>query len=129
MKEISNKMIDLIENENVSTDIFYSQLGYAAKDSSQEIEEHDFIYSFYEQGKYIWNKYKYDLRKYLCNLEEGKPKDFVGETISGDIRSTLEALIPLIAAELNIALGLAIPIACLIMKLKLKKFCSIDWNE
>ncbi len=128
MKEITDKMIELIENENVNSDIFFSQIGYAANDGTEKIADNEFIYSFYEQGKHIWNKHKHDIRKLVCDLESGEPKDFIGEIVGGDIRSTLEALIPLIASQLNIVLGVAIPIACLILKYKLKRFCSLDWE-
>lgn len=128
MKEITDKMIEIIKNENFSAEIFYLQIGYAANPKIDEISESEFIYSFYEQGKYLWDKYKGDIRRLLCDLEKGEPKNLVGELINGDIRATLEAIIPVIAAQLSLPLGIAIPIACLVLKLKLKAFCSLEWK-
>jgi hypothetical protein len=129
LKEITNKTIELIQNENVNLDIFFIQLGYASKEVNKSVGESELIYNFYEQGKYLWNKYKPELRKFLCDLEKGEPKQMVGELVGGDIRTLLETLATIIVAQFSIGLAVAIPLACLILKVKLKKFCSLDWES
>lgn len=129
MKEITNKTIELIKNENVNSDMFFIQLGLASQEGNKTIGESELIYNFYEQGKYLWNKYKPKLRSLLCDLENGEPKQMVGEIIGGDIRILLETLATIIVAQFGIELVVAIPLACLILKFKLKKFCSLDWEN
>lgn len=128
MKEITDKTIELIQNENVNSDIFFVQLGHALKEVNEDVSENELIYSFYEQGKYLWNKYKPKLRSLLCDLDKGEPKQMVGELIGGDIRGLLETLVSLIVVQFSVGLAIAIPLACLILKVKLKKFCSLDWE-
>lgn len=129
MKEITNKTVELVQNENVNMDIFFIQLGQASNEVNESVGESELIYNFYEQGKYLWNKYKPELRSFLCDLEKGEPKQMLGELIGGDIRTLLETLATILVAQFNIGLAVAIPLACLILKIKLKKFCSLDWES
>ncbi len=129
MKEITNKTIELIQREDVNSDIFFAQLGFASQEGNMSVGESELIYNFYEQGKYLWNKYKPELRKLICDIEKGEPKQIVGELIGGDIRTLLETIVTLIVAQFSIELAIAIPIACLILKYKLNKFCSLDWEN
>lgn len=129
MKEITNDVIQLLENDNLDKDYWYGQLGYADSITSEKsLNESDLIYNFYEQGKYLWGKYKHDLRYLICDLEKGEPKLLVGELIGGDIRSLLETLVPLIIAQFSVGVAVAVPLACLMLKIKLKKLCSLDWE-
>jgi hypothetical protein len=128
MKGITDKTIELIKNENINSDIFFIQLGHASTEVNESVGESELIYDFYKQGKSLWNKYKPELRSFLCDLEKGEPKQMVGELIGGDIRTLLETLATIIVAQFSIGLAVAIPLACLILKVKLKKFCSFDWE-
>jgi hypothetical protein len=129
MKEITDEVIKLLENEKINNDFWYSQLGYAQSlIDGKELSENDLIYNFYEQGKYLWNKYKSKIRELLCDLEKGEPKFIVSEAIGGDIRTVLKTLITIIIAEFSIVVAIALPLACLVIKSQINKFCSLEWE-
>lgn len=129
MKEITNEVIKLLTSENLDKDYWFGQLGYADSITNRkELSENDLIYNFYEQGKQLWNKYKGSIRELICDLEKGEPKFVISEIIDGDIRTILEALVTILIAEFSIVGAIAVPLACLIIKSKITKFCSLDWE-
>lgn len=126
MKKITDRIIELVQNENLDEIYWFSELGYAnSKVNDQGFEENDFIYSFYEQGEFLWNKYKVELRELICDIENGVPKPFIEEVLAGDIRQILETITTAIMATFSLVFAIALPLACLLLKFKIKNFCAL----
>ena len=60
----------------------------------------------------------------LCDSKNKRPKDWVQELISGDIRNLLTGIIAVIASTYNVSLGIAIPAAALVIKKGLVNYCK-----
>ena len=58
----------------------------------------------------------------LCNNAE--PKEFLNEFIDGEYRNLIEAIIPVIIAAYSVPIAIAIPIAALVTKKGINKFCK-----
>ena len=60
----------------------------------------------------------------LCDPKNKRPKDWVQELISGDIRNLLTGIITAIALTYSVSLGIAIPAAALVIKKGLVNYCK-----
>jgi hypothetical protein len=75
-------------------------------------------------GKRIWASLRYELHAYLC--ENGKPKEWVNEIVSGDARDFVVAIIAVLVSKMQVAMGIAVPAAALIIKMQMHKYCAIS---
>lgn len=126
MNKIPDRVIELVQKENLDDSYWLGELGFAnSKLKNESLEENDFLYSFYEQGQLLWDKYKEDIRSLICDTENGIPKPFINELIGGDIRNILETLATMIVASVKVEYLIAIPLSCLLLKYKISNFCSI----
>lgn len=60
----------------------------------------------------------------LCDSKNKRPKDWVQELISGDIRNLLTGIITVIASTFNVGLGIAVPAAALVIKKGMVNYCK-----
>ena len=60
----------------------------------------------------------------LCDPKNKRPKDWVQELISGDIRNLLTGIITAIASTFNVGIGIAVPAAALVIKKGLVNYCK-----
>ena len=60
----------------------------------------------------------------LCDSKNKRPKDWVQELISGEIRNLLTGIITAIASTFNVGLGIAVPAAALVIKKGMVNYCK-----
>lgn len=65
-----------------------------------------------------------EIYHFICY--DKKPREWVNELISGDIRNLAVGIISALTAKYDIAMGIAVPIAALIIKKQIIRFCGID---
>ena len=76
------------------------------------------------QGFTFWKKIEPEIYHFICY--DKKPREWVNELISGDIRNLAVGIISALTAKYDIAMGIAVPIAALIIKKQIIRFCGID---
>ena len=72
----------------------------------------------------FWKKIEPEIYHFICY--DKKPREWVNELISGDIRNLAVGIISALTAKYDIAMGIAVPIAALIIKKQIIRFCGID---
>lgn len=75
-------------------------------------------------GKLFWLDLSSKMYYLLCDPKNKRPKDWVQELISGDIRNLLTGIITAIASTFNVGLGIAVPAAALVIKKGLVNYCK-----
>jgi hypothetical protein len=78
-----------------------------------------------EMGLELWQALSSEIYYLLCDSNNKRPKDWVQELISGDIRNLVTGIIAVIASTYNVSLGIAIPAAALVIKKGLVNYCKI----
>ena len=75
-------------------------------------------------GLHFWVLLSSEIYYLLCDPDNKRPKDWVQELISGDIRNLLTGIITAIASTFNVGLGIAVPAAALVIKKGLVNYCK-----
>jgi len=78
-----------------------------------------------KRGLDFWLEISSEMYYLLCDPKNKRPKDWVQELISGDIRNLLTGIITVIASTYSVSLGIAIPAAALVIKKGLVNYCKI----
>jgi len=77
-----------------------------------------------KRGLDFWLEISSEMYYLLCDPKNKRPKDWVQELISGDIRNLLTGIITAIALTYSVSLGIAIPAAALVIKKGLVNYCK-----
>jgi hypothetical protein len=78
-----------------------------------------------EIGLELWRAFSTEIYYFLCDPNNKRPKDWVQELISGDIRNLVTGIIAVIASTYNVSFGIAIPAAALVIKKGLVNYCKM----
>jgi hypothetical protein len=97
------------------------RLGEAIDEALSDVVNH-FEFNAGAFGQQMWEGFQRELYDLIC--EKGKPHDWVSETTSGDVRSVAVAILSAITSRYDMALGVAIPLAGLIIKTGVTRYCS-----
>jgi len=74
-------------------------------------------------GRLVWQNIESDLYSLLCDSRAKKPKQWVEDLVTGDVRNLLVGIIGAIATTYSIGLGIAVPAAALVVKRGIVSFC------
>ena len=77
-----------------------------------------------EMGLELWQALSSEIYYLLCDPNNKRPKDWVQELISGDIRNLLTGVITAITSTYHVGLGIAIPAVALVIKKGLVNYCK-----
>ena len=75
-------------------------------------------------GNEIWRSLRYELYEILCDPKSKKPKEWLNDLITGDIRNLIVNICSFLTANYNVTLGIALPVAALIVKTGVLRFCK-----
>ena len=121
--EFKSETIDLIMSEKFDINFWYYNLGESIEIEERIDEDKSFMYSFYDLGLEVWDKYKKKLKTTICDIDNLKPKDWVEDIISGDRRELVIAILTLLVGTLSIKLMIAVPLVAILLKKGLTTFC------
>lgn len=126
MKKLSEEDIDQVLNEKLPIKHWELQLGvgYAYEGYSGSAK---FSKPYPEIGAKFWILIQGNLQNFLC--EDGKPKEWLNDLISGDIRNAVTGIVSAITAQYNVTIAIAVPIAALVLKYDLISFCSTQFKK
>ncbi len=82
--------------------------------------------SYSRMGKEFWTAIQYDLYNIICDPKSKEPRLFVEELISGDIRDLGISIFTVLVSQLSIPAAIAIPTVALILKVGLRRYCSLE---
>jgi hypothetical protein len=82
--------------------------------------------SYSRMGKELWKAVQYDLYKIICDPDTNEPRLYVEELVSGDIRDLGVSIFTILVSQLSIPAAIAIPLVALILKVGLRKYCSLE---
>lgn len=119
--EITDDDIKQILNENLSLKYWEFQLGvgYVYENAPDGVS---YSASYLELGELFWIRIKGSIHKFIC--EKNQPKEWVNELITGNIRDCIVGIVTAITSKYDVSLGIAVPIASLILKTGIINFCS-----
>ena len=123
-KKISDKDLKQFDNlEKLTNDYFILNLGIGLQ---YEYSPAGIKYSapYVEMGEKLWFAFKYELYDLLCNVEEKKPKEWLADIVTGDIRNLATGLISVITAKYDVTIAIALPVAALVIKNGFLNYCS-----
>jgi hypothetical protein len=83
-----------------------------------------FFEDYYKKGLEFWDALRRELYLLFCDPEQKKPKLWVEDVISGDIRNLATGIIAAITAHFNVGLGIAIPAAAILVKRGMLSYCQ-----
>lgn len=122
--EITKEDIEKILNENLGVKYWELELGIGLQYEYQE-EDIKFSAPYPEMGKELWKAFKSELYEVICDREQKNPQKWIEELISGDIRNLIVGITSAITSKYEISLGIAIPLAALILKTNILLYCSV----
>lgn len=143
MNKINESVLRHIEEDSWSENDIYKMLGKACEDISYDLFSENVSgrllcepvferkapkrkpkYYYQLQGFTFWKKIEPEIYHFICY--DKKPREWMNELISGDIRNLAVGIISALTAKYDIAMGIAVPIAALIIKKQIIRFCGID---
>jgi hypothetical protein len=77
-----------------------------------------------QMGKRLWNAFQKELFCIICDENNLTPKEWVNDLIVGDIRNLATGIVSAITAKFDVTLGIAVPIAALIIKTGILNYCN-----
>lgn len=124
--EITEEDIQQILNDNLLPKYWELQLGigYVYENAPDNVH---YSMPYLKLGELFWEKIKGSIHKLICDNK--KPKEWVNDIITGDIRNLVVGLVFAITSKFDISMGIAIPIVALILKTGVLKFCSIETED
>lgn len=123
-EKLSDKDLKQFDNlDKLTDDYFIFNLGVGLQ---YEYSPPGIKYSapYVEMGKKLWGAFKYELYDLLCNSETKEPKEWLNDTVTGDVRNLATGIISAITAKYDVSIAIALPAAALIIKNGLLNYCS-----
>ncbi|KAB2872124.1 MAG: hypothetical protein F9K37_01300 [Bacteroidales bacterium] len=123
---INEDQIKKILNNNLGVDywIFELGVGYVYESSPPNIRHSA---PYLEYGKKLWDLLEPEIHELICDKDF--PKDWLNELLEGDIRNLILGIVSAVTAKYDIGLGIAIPIAALVIKKGIKDFCKLRFQN
>jgi len=122
-KEITKEDIEQIQNASLGSSFWEMQLGIGLK---YEYVEGNIKFSapYPEIGRKFWKAFKFELHEFLCDRKTKEPQEWLKDLITGDIRNLVVSICSLITSKYDVSLGIALPVAALIIKNGTLNYCS-----
>lgn len=122
-KELTDKDIDKIINDNLLLKYWELELGigYVYENAPEGVH---YSAPYLELGEAFWMKIKASIHAFICEGRE--PKEWVNDLITGDIRNLIVGLVSAITSKYDVSMGIAIPIAALVVKTGVINFCKVE---
>lgn len=123
-KKISEADLKQFENlENLTDKHFIFSLGVGLQ---YEYSPPGIMFSapYIEMGRKLWAAFKYELYDILCDGETEEPKEWLNDTVTGDIRNLATGIISAITAKYDVSIAIALPAAALVIKNGLLNYCA-----
>lgn len=79
---------------------------------------------YFRIGKEFWRAIEIELYNIFCDLSRRKPKAWVHELLSGDIRAFIIGLSTAITSSYNVGWGIVVPAVALVVKRGMTRFCK-----
>ena len=124
MKIINDDDIKKIISNEFNEDYWYSELGKSNSIENNEKTDNELIYSFYEQGIYLWHKHQSKLKNILCENDKKEPKENIKELIEGNIKELIVNIISILVTGYALPLAISIPLCSLAIKKGIYKLCK-----
>lgn len=122
--KVTDEDIALISNESLGQLYWEFQLGVGLK--YEYVSDGIKFYAPYpEIGKKLWKAFKYELYNILCESKSKEPKEWLNDLITGDIRNLIVNICSILTTKYDISLGIALPVAALIFKHGVLKYCDV----
>lgn len=122
--EINEDTLDLILSDMMNESFWYFELGRNST-SPSSTGEHQFMNSFFDQGKKIWDSYKSNIQEIFCDKSTGEPNQYIKELIEGNVKDLIVNIISLLTTTYSLTLAVAIPLAALILKKGFYSICKL----
>ena len=118
--EITEYDINQVLNDKLPIDYWYFKLGvgYVYEFTPDGIQ---FRMPYEKIGPGFWAEIEATIHHFICC--NGSPRPWVEELISGEIRNTIVGFVSAITAKFDIGMGIAVPIAALILKRGIANYC------
>jgi len=79
---------------------------------------------YIEMGKRLWHSLRYEIYLLLCDPKKKIPQKWVKELLDGEVRNLGLAIISAIASAYEVSVGIAVPVAAMVIKKKIPLFCK-----
>ncbi len=122
-KIITDEDIAQISNESLGQPYWEFQLGVGLK-YEYETSDIKFHAPYPQLGKILWKAFKYELYNILCESKSKEPKEWLNDLITGDIRNLIVNICSAITTKYDISLGISLPVAALIFKHGVLRYCD-----
>lgn len=119
--QLSEEQLNKILNNNLGEKYWVLELGigYVYENDTSGAR---YKYPYDKIGAKFWSLLKGDVYNLIC--EDGDPKEWVNDLITGDIRNLIVGVVSAITAKYEVTLGISIPIAALIVKSGVIRYCK-----
>lgn len=120
---LSPEVIEEITNEDLNANHWELRLGIALV---YEYAPKGIKYSaaYAKLGKALWRALRYELYEMLCDPRQRKPKEWLNDLVTGDIRHLLMGITTAITSKYDVSLGIAVPCTALVAKIGVLKYCG-----
>jgi dCTP deaminase len=127
MNDLNDQTIELITSEDFDENFWLFELGKSAAAEHESLDvDNQFMSSFFDNGKKLWEFYKNKVQDALCDKQKNEPKEFVQEITSGNIKDIVVNVISLLTTTYSISLAIAIPLCSLALKKGIHNICKGD---
>lgn len=122
-KELTDNDIDKILNDKLQLKYWELELGigYVYENASEGCS---YSAPYLELGEAFWLKIKASIHAFIC--ESSEPKEWINDLMTGDIRNLIVGLVSAITSKYDVSMGIAIPIAALVVKTGVINFCKVE---
>ena len=79
---------------------------------------------YVKHGKELWGALRYELYEVLCLRDETKPREWLNDLVTGDIRNLLLGIATAITSKYDVSLGIVVPCTALIVKTGIARYCG-----
>ena len=123
-EEITENDFEQILNDKLGLAYWEFQLGVGFMYEGA-LENTRFSAPYPKMGRKLWKAFKFELYEILCLRDSKAPREWVNELISGDIRNLVIGICSAVTAKYEVSLGIAVPLAALIIKTGILNYCAI----
>lgn len=122
MEEITDQQLSEIVSPLISEEDWEYRLGLAIDSALSGAVDH-FEFNAKAFGKQMWKGFREDLYEHFCS--DGKPREWLMDIVTGDIRNLVIGVTSAITAKYNVTIAIGIPIAALLIKTGMINYCSV----